>query len=428
MAQFLISGGVALHGTVAVSGAKNAALPMMAAALLADGPVRLENVPDLGDVRTMTLVLKGLGLEASRQADGALVIETVDPSPVRAACDLVGRMRAGFCVLGPLLARRGRAEVPLPGGCAIGERPIDLHVAGLAALGAEVRIDQGYVVARAGRLRGAEVRLLGPRGPTVTGTANVLSAAVLAEGETTITGAAAEPEIADLGRLLVAMGARIDGLGTPVIRVQGVRRLAGASHRIIPDRIEGATLLLAAAATQGEITVAGVVPQDLAAVLEKLSAAGCDVQVEGDRVTVAARDRLRPLEVAALPFPGVPSDVQAQVTAVLALAQGHSTVRDCVFPSRFAHVAELNRLGACIEHRDGAALITGVDRLTGAVVTATDLRASAALVLAGLAAAGQTVIRAIEHLDRGYERLDEKLRSLGARIKRRSSPTASRPG
>jgi UDP-N-acetylglucosamine 1-carboxyvinyltransferase len=418
MSHFRILGGRRLCGTVHAAGSKNAALPMMAAAILADGPVRLEGVPRLADVDTLSLLLGQLGVEVRRTEDDALVLRTVDPQPVRADYELVRRMRASFCVLGPLVARRGKALVSLPGGCNVGPRPVDLHLAGLVALGADLRIEHGYVIARAGRLVGTAVSMAGPRGPTVTGTANILSAAVLAEGRTTITGAAVEPEIVDLGRFLNSLGAKIDGLGTPVLQIDGVRRLAGGCHTVIPDRIEAATLLLAAAITRGEVAVAGTVPGHLAAVLEKLGQAGCRIAVEDDRITLAAAGRPRALEITAEPYPGVPSDVQAQWMALLSLADGRSTVRDLVFRSRFLHAAELNRLGARIELGDAAAVVQGVDRLTGAEVTASDLRASAALVLAGLAAQGETLVHEIHHLDRGYQRLDEKLNLLGADVRR----------
>jgi UDP-N-acetylglucosamine 1-carboxyvinyltransferase len=418
MSHLKITGRRLLSGTVRASGSKNAALPMMAASILAEGPLRLEGVPRLDDVRTLTTLLGELGVEATREPDDTLRLETVDSKPTRADYELVRRMRAGFCVLGPLLARRGAAVVSLPGGCAIGDRPVDLHLAGLAALGADIRIEHGYVVARAGRLTGATIHLAGPRGPTVTGTANVLSAAVLARGETTIAGAAVEPEVVDFGRLLVAMGAKIEGLGTPVLRVTGVEHLAGATHRVIPDRIEAATLLLAAAITRGSITVTGVVPEHLSEVLAKLATAGSALEIGPDWVKIAAGGSVRPVDVTAEPYPGVPTDIQAQWMALLSLADGRSTIRDRVFPGRFMHVAELNRLGARIEHADGVAVVKGVPRLTGATVTATDLRASAALVLAGLAAEGETVVRRLEHLDRGYQRLDEKLNRLGAQTER----------
>lgn len=413
-----IFGPAPLSGVVRASGSKNAALPMMAAAILASEPVRLSGVPRLRDVETLSLVLGRLGVQTVTEPGGTLRLETVDPAPIQADYELVRRMRASFCVLGPLVARRGKAVVPLPGGCAIGPRPVDLHLAGLAALGAELRIEHGYVVARAKRLIGARIALTGPRGPTVTGTANVLAAAVLAQGETLLTGAAIEPEIVDLGRFLIALGARIDGLGTPTLRVRGVDQLGGATYRIIPDRIEAATLLLAAAISGGSVTVAGVVPEHLYAVLEKLAESGFGVSAGGDRVTLIGGGRPRPVDITARPYPGVPSDVQAQWTALLALARGRSTIRDQVFTTRFLHVAELNRLGARIELSDSTAEVHGVARLTGAPVTASDLRASAALVLAGLAAEGETLVYDAHHLDRGYQRLDEKLNQLGARIER----------
>ncbi len=419
MTTFHITGGRPLAGEIRVSGSKNASLPMMAVAILTDEPVRLENVPSLADVQIMADLLARLGVGSSRDEGGRLVLHAVDRGEVRAEYELVRRMRAGFCVLGPLLARRGRAEVSLPGGCAIGDRPVDLHLAGLAALGADLRIDRGYVVGRAGRLRGTTVHLLGPRGPTVTGTANVLSAAVLADGETTLVGAAVEPEVVDLGALLTSMGARIEGLGTPTVRVKGVARLRGAAHRVIPDRIEAATLLTGAALTRGSVTLRDAAAEHLTAVIGGLRAAGCDLEFDGKRIAVSTGRRPRPLDLIATPYPGVPSDVQAQLTALLCLAEGRSTVCDRVFPGRFMHVAELNRLGARIERRDAAAVIAGVDRLVGAAVTATDLRASAALVLAGLAAEGETTVHAAEHLDRGYERLDDRLRGLGASIRRK---------
>jgi UDP-N-acetylglucosamine 1-carboxyvinyltransferase len=419
-----IIGGTPLCRTIHAGGSKNAALPMMAASILAAEPVRLDGVPRVADVDTMSRLLAQLGMEVGRTPEGGLRLETVDPTPVRASYRLVRRMRASFCVLGPLLARRGKAVVPLPGGCNIGPRPVDLHLRGLAALGADLRIEHGHVVARAPRLAGTTIRLRGPRGPTVTGTANVMTAAVLARGVTTITGAAREPEIVDLGNMLNRMGAEIAGLGTAALRIRGVEQLHGATYRIIPDRIEAATLLLAAATTRGRVTVVGALPEHLGAVLDALRAAGLEVKVAHDRVTLDAAGPLRPVDVTARPYPGVPTDVQAQWMALLSVVPGQSTVRDLVFPGRLMHVAELNRLGARIEVRDGAAVVAGVERLTGAQVTASDLRASAALVLAGLAAEGTTIVHHVHHLDRGYERLDEKLARLGAHIER---ARASRP-
>ncbi len=392
---------------------------MMAAVLLADGPLVLERVPQLTDVRTMARLLERLGVEVTRSPGNRLRLKTVDPAPAVAPFRLLRRMRAGFCVLGPLLARRGRAVVSLPGGCNLGHRPVDLHLAGLAALGADLRVDRGYVVARARRLTGAPVDLIGPRGSSVTGTANVLSAAVLARGETVIRGAAREPEIVNLGHLLVKMGGRIDGLGTSTLRIRGVDQLGGAAHPVIPDRIEAATLLVAAAMASGRATVAGIVPEQLTAVLAVLDAAGAAVDVGDESISLCAGRALRPIRVVAEPYPGVPTDVQAQLTALACLAGGRSTITDAVFPERFLHVAELCRLGARIERGRAVALVDGVERLAGAPVVASDLRASAALVLAGLAARGTTTVHHIHHLDRGYERLDEKLASLGAKVERR---------
>lgn len=415
---FHITGGTPLRGSVAVSGSKNAALPIMAASILAEGPVRLANVPHLADVDTLSLVLGHLGVEVKRQLDGSMRIATVDDSPTTAEYDLVRRMRASFCVLGPLVARRGRARVSLPGGCNIGTRPVDLHLAGLAALGADVRIEHGYVVATAERLRGAEIDLRGPHGPTVTGTANVMSAATRACGRTVIRGAAAEPEIVDLGSFLIALGAEIRGLGNETIEIIGVGQLRGADYRIIPDRIEAATLLIAAAITGGTAVITDVESRHLNAVHDALIAAGNDLSIDEHIVHINAADRQRPAQIIARPYPGIPTDVQAQLTALLALADGQSMVRDTVFPERFMQAAELNRLGARIVHRGDAALITGVQQLTGAAVMASDLRASAALVLAALAAQGETIVRRIYHLDRGYERLEDKLRRLGAQVQR----------
>ena len=411
-------GGVRLEGSVAAGGSKNAALPIMAAAILADGPVVLERVPNLVDVNTMALLLGHLGVEVKRGLDDRVRVETVDAAATRADYHLVRRMRASFCVLGPLVARRGRGVVSLPGGCNIGTRPVDLHLAGLAALGAEIRIEHGYVVAEARRLRGAEIDLRGPQGPTVTGTANVMTAATMARGRTTIRGAAREPEIVDLGRFLIALGARIEGLGGEVIEIRGVDALGGAAYRVIPDRIETATLLMAAAITGGSATVVDAEPAHLAAVLDALAEMGCDVYLDRHRVRLRADQRLRPMRIVAQPYPGIPSDLQAQFMALAALANGRSTIADAVFPDRFMHVAELARLGARIERRGKEASIEGPNRLSGAEVTASDLRASAALVLAGLAAEGETIVRQIHHLDRGYERLEHKLRKFGARMVR----------
>jgi UDP-N-acetylglucosamine 1-carboxyvinyltransferase len=424
---FTIQGGTPLAGEVQVSGSKNAALPIMAASLLAGDPVLLEQVPRVLDVDTLSLVLGHLGVAVKRQLDGCLTIATVDQAPIRAPLGLVRRMRASFCVLGPLLARRRRAIVPLPGGCRIGPRPVNIHVQGLEALGARLRIERGHVVARCGRLRGADIDLTGPRGSTVTGTANVLMAAVLARGKTILRGAAIEPEIVDLGHFLNLLGARIAGLGTPVIEVAGVDSLAGGSYRIIPDRIEAGTLLLAVATAGGHAQIRGLNSRHLTEVLAQLAELGCRLSVEPDCVAIVADRRPRPLDIVARTFPGIPTDLQAQFMAALSLAGGRSTVSDLVFPRRFSHVAQLRRLGARMSRCGNGVNIAGVARLAGADVVASDLRASAALVLAALAAEGQTRVLRIGHLDRGYQRLDEKLNSLGARIVRESSTRGAMP-
>jgi UDP-N-acetylglucosamine 1-carboxyvinyltransferase len=400
----------------------------MAAAILADGAVELLNVPRLTDVRTMAHLLRHLGLDIAHHGD-RLTLATIDRSVVQARYDMVRRMRAGFCVLGPLLARRGKAIVPLPGGCDIGDRPVDLHLRGLAALGADLRLEHGCIVATVRRLRGADIDLRGPHGPTVTGTANALSAAVLARGRTIINSAAREPEIVDLGNMLTAMGARITGLGTSQLEIDGVDQLRGCRWRLIPDRIEAATFLLAAAITGGEATATGAEPEHMAAVLVALEASGAAVDVKGDSVTVQAASRVRPVNVSAEPYPGLPTDLQAHWTAYMATAAGPSRIADRVFPMRWGHVAELRRLGADIQCQPGGVRIAGHACYHGAEVVASDLRASAALILAALAARGTSVIHAADHLERGYERLDRKLAQLGARIEtQRSYPALQIPG
>lgn len=434
MDMFVIQGGTPLRGHIRVSGAKNAALPIMAASIMADSAVTLHDVPDLVDVRTLAQLLGTLGLLVERQTDQSLRLEVIDDAATVADYELVRRMRASICVLGPLLARRGRACVSLPGGCNIGDRPIDLHLKGLEALGASLRIERGYVHASARRLRGARIFLGGPFGSTVTGTCNVLAAAVLADGVTTIESAACEPEVVDFGRFLCALGARIEGLGTPFLRIEGVRRLGGAEHSVIPDRIEATTFLIAGAMTRGEVAVENCCPPHMSAVLEKLTETGISLQISPsdsgpNRATIRVRapEAFRPVECSALPYPGLPTDVQAQFMALLTLADGISVVTDKVFPDRFMHVAELVRLGAKI-HREGpSAIINGTGQLSGACVMASDLRASAALVLAALAAHGETVIRRIYHLDRGYERIEQRLNSLGAVIRRVEDTPANVP-
>jgi len=415
-ARLEIEGGVPLRGSVRASAAKNAALPALAAALLSAQPVRLTNVPDLVDVRTMIRLVETLGATVRREGDEVVTrVERVaaDLAPY----ELVSTMRASVLVLGPLVARHGSARVALPGGCAIGNRPIDQHLKGLARLGAEIAIESGYVVARASRLKGARIAtdLV-----TVTGTENLMMAAALAEGTTVIENAAREPEVVDLADLLVAMGARIHGAGTARITIDGVPELDGATHRIIPDRIEAGTLIVAGAITRGDVTVTDLVPDHLTALLAKLDECGVALEVGRDSVRVQGPERPGPADVITSPYPGFPTDMQAQVMTLLGLADGQARVTETIFENRFMHVAELARVGARIDTDGAIAIVRGVPRYQGAPVMASDLRASAALVLAGLVAQGRTTVSRVYHLDRGYERLEEKLVALGARMERRT--------
>jgi UDP-N-acetylglucosamine 1-carboxyvinyltransferase len=413
-ARLLIEGGVPLAGSVAVSAAKNAALPALAAGLLTSEPLTFPNVPDLQDVRTMVRLLQTLGASVDRLGARARVRVARVTSDI-AAYELVSTMRASVLVLGPLVARHGSARVALPGGCAIGVRPIDQHLKGLAKLGAEIAIENGYVVARASRLKGARIAtdLV-----TVTGTENLMMAAALAQGTTVIENAAREPEVVDLARLLQAMGAHIEGAGTSRITIEGVSDLGGALHSIVPDRIEAGTLLVAAAITGGDVVVTGLVTDHISAVIAKLEECGASLEVGTDRVRVRGPERPRPADITTSPFPGFPTDMQAQLMTLLGLADGQSRITETIFENRFMHAAELVRMGARIETEGSTAIIRGVPSYQGAPVMASDLRASAALVLAGLAAGGRTEISRVYHLDRGYERLEVKLRGLGARIER----------
>jgi UDP-N-acetylglucosamine 1-carboxyvinyltransferase len=414
-AHLEIEGGVPLKGTVSVSAAKNAALPALAAALLTAHPVRLLNVPALGDVRTMLKLLQSLGASVATQGrETTVTVPTVtnDLAPY----ELVSTMRASVLVLGPLVARHGSARVALPGGCAIGVRPIDQHLKGLGKLGADIAIENGFVVARAKRLKGARITtdLV-----TVTGTENLMMAAALAEGTTVIENAAREPEVADLAALLTAMGARLDGVGTGRIEIEGVKELGGATHRVVADRIEAGTLLVAAAITHGDVLVTDLVPEHLSSVLAKLEECGVSLEVGPTSVRVRAQGRPRAADVTTSPYPGFPTDMQAQLMTLLGLADGQSRVTETIFENRFMHAAELARMGAHIETDGSIAVIRGVEQYSGAPVMASDLRASAALVLAGIAAEGRTVVSRIYHLDRGYEKLEAKLGALGARIVRK---------
>jgi UDP-N-acetylglucosamine 1-carboxyvinyltransferase len=416
MESFLIKGGVPLHGAVEISGSKNAALPIMAAALLTDEPCVIRRVPDLSDTRFMAQILESLGARV-KFADGTLIIRA---QKIRGYADyeLVRKMRGSICIAGPLLARLRKARISLPGGCIIGARPINLHLKGFEALGAKIKIEGGYVEATAKKLNGATMFLGGRAGSTVLGTANVMMAAVLADGVTVIESAACEPEVVDLADFLRAMGANISGAGSPTITITGVEKLRGAEHEVIPDRIETATFAIAAAATDGEITIRGARADHLRAVIDKLNEAGVGVEKRGANLAVRRKGKLKPSDVTTLPYSGFPTDVQAQMTALFTLAAGISIITERIFESRFMHVSELARLGADIEIEGPSAIVKGGRPLSGAPVMASDLRASAALVIAGLAAKGATQVNRIYHLDRGYERMDAKLRKLGARIQR----------
>ncbi len=415
MDKLLIRGGNPLHGEVTVSGAKNAALPILCAALLTDEPVVLHNVPHLKDVNTTLRLLSGMGAQAHRREDGAVEISAAHIDNLEAPYDLVKTMRASILVLGPLVARFGQARVSLPGGCAIGQRPVDQHIKGLAALGAEISIEHGFVVARAKRLKGASVRT---DMVTVTGTENLLMAAVLAEGRTVLENAACEPEVVDLAELLIKMGARIQGHGTSRIVIDGVERLHGAEHRVISDRIEAGTFLCAVGAAGGDIVLRNTDADILGATLGKLTEAGLTIETGPDWIRCAMSSRPRAVGFRTLEYPGFATDMQAQVMALNAVAEGTSVVVETIFENRYMHVQELRRMGADIDIDGHTAVVRGVPRLSGATVMATDLRASASLVIAGLAAEGETTIERIYHLDRGYERMEHKLRAVGADIRR----------
>jgi UDP-N-acetylglucosamine 1-carboxyvinyltransferase len=424
MDKFVIEGGRPLRGSVRCAGSKNAVLPILAASLLTDETLAIPNAPRVSDVRSMLAVLRDLGSTATQAGDGAVEIRSAATLGTEASWDHVRKMRGSVAVLGPLLARTGRATVSQPGGCVIGVRPIDLHLKGLRALGAVIEVAHGRVIAEApaGGLRGAEMYLGGAQGSTVLGTANVMMAAALAHGRTVIHGAACEPEVVDLGECLVAMGARIRGLGSPRIEIEGVERLRGAEHRVIPDRIEAGTLLIAGAMAGGAVRVEGCRPDHLAILLERFSGAGLHYDHGADWVATRAYDprhrRPVPTDVTTLPFPGFPTDLQAQWIALMTLASGMSIVTETIYTDRYMHVAELMRMGAQIRRQGASAIVVGPTALSGAEVMASDLRASAALVLAALVARGTTEVHRVYHIDRGYERIEERLRELGASIER----------
>jgi UDP-N-acetylglucosamine 1-carboxyvinyltransferase len=416
MDSFLIKGGVPLHGEVTISGSKNAALPIMAATLLTDEPCVIRRVPDLSDTRFMVKILESLGATAKFE-DGTLTIHAKKIKGY-ADYDLVRKMRGSICIAGPLLARLKKARVSLPGGCIIGARPINLHLKGFASLGAKIKIEGGYVDATAKRLTGNSVFLGGRAGPTVLGTANVMMAATLGDGMTVIESAACEPEVVDLANFLNAMGAKISGAGSPTVTITGVDKLHGAEHEVIADRIEAATFLIAAGATNGEVTLKGARADHLRAVIDKLNEAGVTVERRGANLLSRRKSKLKAADITTLPYSGFPTDVQAQMMSLLTLSPGISIITERIFESRFMHVSELSRLGAEIEIEGPSAIVKGGRPLSGAPVMASDLRASAALVIAGMAAKGSTQVNRIYHLDRGYERMDLKLQKLGARIER----------
>ena len=427
MDKFVIKGGSRLKGQVDVSGSKNAALPILAATLLMEGKSSILGVPNLADVANMRELLGELGAdvvvqevqEAGKRREERIEVAVRDEGNSHAVYDRVRKMRASICVLGPLLAKRGKARVSMPGGCAIGLRPVNLHIRGLRALGAEIGLEEGDIVATAKKLKGAPVFLGGPFGSTVLGTANTIMAAALAEGRTIIESAACEPEVADLATFLNAAGAQIRGAGTLRIVIDGVKELHGAEHRIISDRIEAGTFMIASAITNGEVVVRHVNLDHMMAAVDKLREIGVQVEPAGDSaVVVSSSRRLEPADVTTQPYPGFPTDLQAQLMTLLCLADGNSAITEKIFPDRFLHVAELGRMGADIRKEGYTAIVTGVKHLIGAPVMASDLRASAALVLAGLVARGTTTVNRVYHIDRGYDRIEQKLAALGADIRR----------
>ena len=417
MSKFVITEGMALKGKVRISGAKNSVLPIIAAALLGNGSSTIEEIPFLNDVRIMTDLLRSLGVEVEvSEAGGTMTIHPGNITNTVAPYDLVNKLRASFLVAGPLLARTGTAKIPLPGGCAIGTRPVDLHLKGFAAMGAKITQGHGYVDAKvSGKLKGAKIYL---DFPSVGATENIIMAAVLADGQTVIENAATEPEIVDLATYLTTMGADIKGAGTDTVKINGVKSLAGASHCVIPDRIEAGTFMVAAAITGGDVLLENVVPDHLKPVSAKLREAGIEVSEELSSIRVKAGKKLKAVDIKTHPYPGFPTDMQAQMTALMSKSDGTSLIIETIFENRFMHIGELKRMGANIKIEGRSAVIEGKHKLLGAQVKATDLRAGAALILAGLGAEGVTEITDIEHIDRGYVRIDKKLSDLGAKIQR----------
>jgi UDP-N-acetylglucosamine 1-carboxyvinyltransferase len=416
MDSLLIKGGAPLYGEVTISGAKNAVLPLLAATLLTSETCIVRRVPELSDVMFMVQILRSLGADVRKDGD-TLTIRAENITGY-GDYDLIRKMRGSICIMGPLMGRLKQAKISLPGGCVIGSRPIDLHLKGMRALGAVTEIMEGYVIAKADQMTGREVFLGGRCGPTVLGTANLMMAATLADGETIIESAACEPEIIDLALFLNNMGAKITGAGSPTIKIQGVKELGGAEHEVIPDRIEAGTFAIAAAATDGEVTLQNMRPDHLTAVLDILQEAGVGIDRKPNSITVKRNGELKPVDVTTLPYSGFPTDLQAQIMALMTLTEGISIITERIFEARFMHVSELARLGAQIAVEGPSAIVKGGYPLSGAPVMASDLRASAALVIAGLSAKGTTKVNRIYHLDRGYEHIDSKLMKLGASVQR----------
>jgi len=415
MDKLVIQGGIRLKGEVEISGSKNSLLPILAATLLTDSPCVLRHSPNLRDTNTMLKILRSLGKNVEFDK-GVIKVGSNGAANFTADYKLVSTMRASFCVLGPLLAKFKAAQVSLPGGCIIGVRPVDLHLKGLKALGVDINIAGGYVLAKAKRLRGTHIYLGGEYGSSVLATDNVMMAACLAEGKTIIESAACEPEVADLAEFLIKMGAKIKGQGTPTIEIEGVKSLKGAEHTVIPDRIEAGTFMLAALITRGDILIKNIYPRHLGAVIDKLQESGVVLKINGANMRVSVKHNVRPINITTLPYPGFPTDMQAQVMALMCITPGISVITEKIYPDRFMHVAELNRMGAHIQREGPHAIVAGVKNLSGAPVMASDLRASACLVLAGLVSKGITQISRIYHLERGYENMEKKLAALGAKI------------
>lgn len=419
---FEIEGPVRLEGTIEVAGSKNSTLPIMAAMILPGGVSTIPNAPHLADIQSFQMLLESMGAKVERLPDGALCIDSGPLDRPVGDYDIVRKIRASICILGPLLARFGKARVSMPGGCAIGDRPVDIHLRGLRALGAKIYLEQGYIVAEApaGGLVGTEIFLGGPFGTTVLGTGNVMMAAVLAKGTTVIESAACEPEVADLAHCLNAMGARISGIGSPRLVIEGVGRLEPVNYRVIGDRIEAGTFMTAAAITGGSLRICNCPIRQMLAVTDRLRHIGIVVEEGENECTVRYDGQRRPADITTQPYPGFPTDLQAQFMALLALARGNSVITEKIFPDRFMHVAELNRMAAHLRKEGPSVIVEGVERLIAAPVMASDLRASAALVLAGMAAYGTTTVQRVYHIDRGYEKIEEKLNRVGARIRRLS--------